>query len=52
MRTVAVAVSANPDFAWSHAFTVATLLPQKQAKMRFFAFLCVTMIDVRKGRFS
>ena len=52
MRTIAVAVSANPDFTSSHAITVATLLPQKQVNSRYYAFLCVTMIDARKTLFS
>ena len=36
----------------SHALTVAILLPQKQVKLRYYAFLCVRMNDAQKAVFS
>src|SRR5213594_4244654 len=49
MRTVAVAVSANRDFACSHGYTVATLLPQTQGKMRQNGVFRVCMSQTEKG---
>jgi hypothetical protein len=31
--------------------TVGMLLAQKQVKLRYYAFLCVTMIDAQKRQF-
>jgi hypothetical protein len=35
-----------------HALIVAILLPQKQVFLRFYPFLCVTMIQAGKWLFS
>jgi hypothetical protein len=43
VRTVPVTVWLNPEFSLSHDFTVATLLPRKQVKLRENGFLYVRM---------
>src|SRR6516162_1653668 len=52
---VGVGVFANPDFALSHGHTVATLLPKKQVKPRYFAFFPVSIsgnvLRHKRGRF-
>src|SRR6266436_4147715 len=50
MRTIAIGVFADPDFALSHAATVAILLPQIQAKSRQNASLYVRMSRMPKSR--
>src|SRR5262249_10238620 len=52
VRTIAIPILANPDFALSHVITVGTLLAQKQVKSRYYRFLCVTIKEARKGHFS
>src|SRR5262249_43389083 len=46
--TIAIAVSANPNFASPHPNTVAIVLPYLQGKMRQNAFFLVGMSQTRK----
>jgi hypothetical protein len=45
------AVFTELDFVLPHGLSIATSLPQKQVNLRYYAFLCVTMIEARKAAF-
>src|SRR6186713_1159466 len=49
---LAVAIASDAKFVSPHGITVATLLPQKQVKSRYYAFFCGTMRGCLKVLFS